>query len=223
MTDSVAAVAERPAEATTPRLTARGAATRARIIEAAAELMRAQGVAGTTFDEIRAASGTSKSQLYHHFPDKPALARAVVELRAETVLAANEQQLQRLNSLAGLRRWRDFIVQNVATRNGAYGCMLGSLASELADRDDQARISLQGHFETWRSLFTDGLTRMVENGTLRPDADPETLATAIMAALQGGYLLSQTAHDSGPMKVALDMAISHVQDFAAGAPATEQH
>ena len=192
-------------------LTARGVATRQRIIVAAADLMRAQGVAGTTLDQVRAASGTSKSQLYHHFPDKSALARAVVELRAETVLEANEQQLRRLDSLSGLRRWRDFIVQNVAVHNGAYGCMLGSLASELADRDDQARTALQHHFETWRQLFIDGLARMIENHTLRADADPDELATAVMTALQGGYLLSQTAHDATPMKIALDMAIRHIE------------
>jgi TetR/AcrR family transcriptional regulator, transcriptional repressor for nem operon len=207
-------MADAPVDDRSRRLTARGAATRKRIVVAAADLMRAQGVAGTTFDEISAASGTSKSQLYHHFPDKPSLARAVVELRAETVLDANQQQLRRLNSLAGLRRWRDFIVQNVAMRDGVYGCMLGSLASELADRDEQARTSLQRHFEAWRQLFIDGLTRMIDNDTLRPEADPDQLATAIMAALQGGYLLSQTAHDSTPMQVALDMAINHVQDFA---------
>lgn len=213
-------MAEAPGDARPGRLTARGAATRKRIITAAADLMRAKGVAGTTFDEVSAASGTSKSQLYHHFPDKPSLARAVVELRAETVLEANEQQLRRLSSLAGLKRWRDFIVQNVAMRDGAYGCMLGSLASELADRDDQARISLQQHFETWRRLFIDGLARMIDNATLRPDADPDQLATAIMAALQGGYLLSQTAHNSIPMQVALDMAIDHVRDFATTPPPT---
>jgi AcrR family transcriptional regulator len=212
-------MAEAHAEDRPSRLTARGAATRERIISAGADLMRAQGVAATSLDQVRAASGTSKSQLYHHFSDKTELARAVIELRAETVLSANEQQLRRLNSLAGLRRWRDFIVQNVAMRDGAYGCMLGSLASELADRDDQARIALQHHFDTWRQLFVDGLTRMRGDGRLRADADPEQLATALMAALQGGYLLAQTAHSSTPMQIALDMAISYVEEFATSSSA----
>ena len=81
-------MADAPMDHRSSRLTARGAATRKRIVAAAADLMRAKGVAGATFDEISAASGASKSQLYHHFPDKPSLARAVVELRAEAVLDA---------------------------------------------------------------------------------------------------------------------------------------
>ena len=46
---------------------------------------------------------------------------------------------------------------------------------------------------------------MRDNGELRDDIDAPTMATSVMAAVQGGYLLAQTAHDSTPMKMALDM------------------
>jgi AcrR family transcriptional regulator len=52
------------------RLTAREAATRDRIVLAAADLMYAKGVNATTLDDVRAATGTSKSQLYRHFPTR---------------------------------------------------------------------------------------------------------------------------------------------------------
>lgn len=67
--------------------TARGAATRARIVEAASELMYVRGVAATTLDNIMAASGVSKSQLYHHFPDKDALVRQVIDRQSNRLLA----------------------------------------------------------------------------------------------------------------------------------------
>jgi AcrR family transcriptional regulator len=197
-----------------PRLTRRGLATRERIVGAAANLMHTRGVNATTLDDVRIASGTSKSQLYRHFPDKESLVQAVISLRAEEVLERHRQRLERLNSLRGLEIWRDAVVQRNALRNGAYGCELGSLASELADQDEAARTSLNDHFRTWEGLLAAGLTRMVESGALRPDADPQVLATGLMAALQGGYLLAQTARDVGPMQVALDMAIAHVKSFA---------
>ncbi|WP_345125010.1 helix-turn-helix domain-containing protein [Streptomyces chiangmaiensis] len=50
--------------------------TRSRIVEAAAELFHVDGVHAVTLDDVRAASGTSKSQLYHHFADKDELVRA---------------------------------------------------------------------------------------------------------------------------------------------------
>jgi AcrR family transcriptional regulator len=194
-----------------PRLTARGAATRARILRAAAGLMHEKGVAATTLDDVRAASGTSKSQLYGHFPDKDALVREVISLQAAEVLARNERQLRRLDSFRGLELWRDAVVRQNAVRGGAYGCALGSLANELADQDEDARAALAGHFGAWKKLLAAGLERMRQNGALRDDADPDELATGIMAALQGGYLLAQTERSTEPMEIALDMALAHVR------------
>ncbi|WP_352249375.1 TetR/AcrR family transcriptional regulator [Amycolatopsis nalaikhensis] len=195
------------------RRTARGEATRARILRAAVDLMTVKGVAATTLDDVRAASSTSKSQLYHHYPDKDALVQDVIEFQAEEVLTTQAEQLRRLNSIRGLERWRDAIVQRSALRNGAYGCRLGSLASELSDQNERARSALAGHFETWQGLITDGLRRMRDAGKLRPEADPERLAIGLMGALQGGYLLAQTEHDVKPMRIAVDMAIDHIRGF----------
>lgn len=197
------------------RRTARGEATRARILRAAVDLMTVKGVAATTLDDVRAASSTSKSQLYHHYPDKDALVQDVIEYQAEDVLTGQAEQLRRLSSIRGLERWRDAIVQRSALRNGAHGCRLGSLASELSDQNERARSALAGHFETWRGLLVDGLRRMRDAGKLRPDADPERLAIGLMGALQGGYLLAQTEHDVKPMRIALDMAIDHIRSYQA--------
>ncbi|WP_308208106.1 TetR/AcrR family transcriptional regulator [Actinomadura madurae] len=194
-----------------PRLTRRGAATRRRIIEAAAELMYVKGVSSTTLDEVRAASGTSKSQLYTHFADKEQLVRAVVRLRAEEIMEREHAALQRLRSFNGLVRWRDAIVQRNALQKGAYGCILGSIAGEVSDRDEVARLALDKTFEEWENLIEAGLRRMQDARTLTADADPRKLAVGLMAALQGGYLLAQTAHDVTPMEIALDMALDHVR------------
>jgi len=212
---SLAAVVDQPVRNEGVRLTARGAATRERIVLAAAELMAAKGVAATTLDEVRVASGTSKSQLYHHFAAKEALVREVVTHQAGVVLDRQYQLLRDVSSFAGLRRWRDAVLQRNMLRSGAHGCEIGTLAAELSDTDEAARQALAGHFATWEGLLADGFRRMRDNGTLRADADPATLSVAVMAAVQGGYLLAQTAHDAEPMRVALDMALAHVETFKA--------
>lgn len=186
--------------------------------------MYVKGVAATTLDDVRVASGVSKSQLYHHFVDKDALVREVIALHASQLLERQQQLLQRLNSLHGLQLWRDALVQRNALRHGAYGCPLGSLANELADQSEDARITLAAHFSNWEALLAAGLERMRENGVLRPETDAVKLATGIMAALQGGYVLAQTARDTTPMEIALDMALDHVRTYAAeSVAATEQH
>ena len=205
------------------RLTARGKVTRDRIVATANQLMLAQGVASTTFEEIKAAAGVSKSQLYFHFPDKDTLVAAVVRARAAHVIEREERQLGRLNSIRGLERWRDALVSTNASNGSAFGCGIGALASELADHGDEAREVIQQTFARWQELLQAGVQRMIDRGTLSPEADAETLAIELLAALQGGYLLAQSARDSAPMRVALDMAIDHVRSFAtAPAPATRR-
>jgi AcrR family transcriptional regulator len=182
-------------------------------VQAAADLMYVKGVNATTLDDVRAASGTSKSQLYQHFADKDALVRDVIGLQAQKVLDREQQRLRRLNSFSGLQRWRNALIQLNGLQNGAYGCALGSLANEVADQDEIARSVLAATFATWADLIADGLRRMQDNGSLKPDADPDKLAAGLMAALQGGYLLAQTARDIKPMEVALDMALDHIKTY----------
>lgn len=192
------------------RLTARGAATRDRIVRAAADLMHVGGVSGTTMDQVIEASGTSKSQLYHYFADKDALVAAVIKLQAGRVMERQEPHLEQLSTLADLRRWRDAVVDIVAERHGAYGCAIGSLVSEIADQSEPARILLASTLRTWESYLSAGLARMQENGELPADVVPDELATGIMAAYQGGYLLSQASHSARPLALALDQAINHL-------------
>src|ERR1700748_3117176 len=100
-------------------LTARGAETRDRIVHAAADLMYVKGVHATTLDDIRAATGVSKSQLYRHFPDKDALVHAVIDRRGQEVLQRETQRLERLSSFSGLIRWRNALIQVNSLQNGA--------------------------------------------------------------------------------------------------------
>jgi AcrR family transcriptional regulator len=175
--------------------------------------MYVKGVHATTLDDIREATGTSKSQLYRHFPDKDALVHAVIALRGQQVMDRETERLGRLSSFNGLVRWRNALIQANSLQNGAYGCGLGSMANELADQDEEARVTLAGLFRTWEGLLSDGLRRMQAKGTLSADADPGQLAIGLMAALQGGYLLANIAHDVRPMEIALDLALEQVKSF----------
>ena len=197
------------------RLTARGAKTRARIVTAAADLMYIQGVGGTTLDEVLAASGVSKSQLYHHFDGKDALVRAVIDHVGERVIERERGALGHVSTLAGLRRWRDALVANNALRHGAYGCALGSLASEVSDHDDVARRALSHLFTEWQGLLAGVLRRLQDSGALPPQAPVDQLATGLMGALQGGYMLAQTARDVTPMATSIDMALAHIESLSA--------
>jgi len=190
-------------------LTARGAATRSRIIEAAADLIYAHGVERTSLDDVMAASDVSKSQLYHYFADKDALALEVIARQTERVLAAQEPHLGALDSLRALRAWGQAIIR-LNEQVHMRGCPLGSLANELANTSEGARKRLADSFSMWGERIENGLAKMQERGELGASADPRDLALALLSAVEGGLLLSKTTHSSRPLEIAIDMAIDHV-------------
>jgi AcrR family transcriptional regulator len=204
-----------------PRLTSRGAATRERIVAGAAALNNERGVASTSLDDIMAATRTSKSQLYHYFTDKDALVVEVIRRQLDQIIIGQEAELRGLQTWEGLQRWRDHLVEGTRATGGIGGCPLGSLVGELADQSESARETLAICFSEWEAYLIDGFTAMREGGLISREADPTELAVTVMTALQGGLLLAQTTRDARPLELALDMAIGHVQRFAAVRPGTQ--
>jgi TetR/AcrR family transcriptional repressor of nem operon len=189
--------------------TARSAATRSRVVNAAADLIYARGVDRTSLGDVMAESGVSKSQLYHYFDDKDALVLEVINLQTERVLHAQQPHLGAPDSLKALRLWRDAMVR-LNKRAGSRGCPIGSLSSELANDSEAARKRLAASFAMWSDSIEQGLAKMRERGALSPSANPHELAVALLSAVQGGFLLSKTTQTSRPLEIAIDMAIDHI-------------
>lgn len=196
------------------KLTAKGRQTRARIIETAAVLMHEQGVAETTIEHVRDAAGVSSSQVYHYFADKQALVLAVIDYQSDRIVGGQQPMFDRLDTLEGLRAWRDFVVEHQRSLGCRGGCPLGSLGVELAELDDTARARVAASFARWEAGIRSGLRAMDTSGRLAPHADPEALAMALLAALQGGLLLTQLNRDTRPLEQALDAVLSLVASLA---------
>lgn len=202
-----------PVPAGEPRLTAKGARTRLRIVAAAAELMNDTSVAGTTVEQVRDAAGVSSSQIYHYFADKQALVKAVIAYQNDTVVGGQEPLFDKLDTLDGLRAWRDAIVELQRQRRCRGGCPMGTLGSELAEIDAEARADLAGGFNRWAAGLRRGYQAMYDRGDLVAEADPGKLATATLAALQGGLLLTQLNRDTEPLESALDVILDHLRSL----------
>jgi AcrR family transcriptional regulator len=195
-------------------LTSKGLATRSRIVEAAADLVLARGVGGTSLDDIRAGTATSKSQLFHYFPGgKRDLVGAIAALQYERVLEAQRPFLDELDTWEAWEGWRDAVVAHYSSQP-SWGCPIGALASELMGNDSALGAEVAASMDRWRGYLQAGLTRMRAAGRLRGDADPERLALAILASLQGGLLLTQTMQSATPLEAALDVALSALRALA---------
>ncbi|MFG1708663.1 TetR family transcriptional regulator C-terminal domain-containing protein [Nonomuraea sp. M3C6] len=140
-------------------------------------------------------------------------AEETVEARLGRLLAIQEPLLNNLHSVRDLVQWRDEVVRLGQRRDDGI-CPLGDLAELLADGDGAGRSAVRAGLAAWESLLAGGLTRIRESGELAADADPERLATSLMAALQGGLLLARTTRDVRRLEVALDIALGYVRAHA---------
>lgn len=191
--------------------TAKGLATRERIVDAASTLILEHGVESAKLEDIQAAAHVSASQLYHYFDDKSALILAVIDHQTEFVLGTHRTVLDRLDSFEALEEWRDLIVDSIESQHCIGGCPLGSLAGSLAESDPIARAALAASFAEWERLLRVGLETMRDRGELRADIDAESLAVSILAGVQGGLLLSQTRRDSRSVRTAVDASIAYLK------------
>jgi TetR/AcrR family transcriptional repressor of nem operon len=192
--------------------TGRGRASRERIVDRAAALFAERGVAGTSLDEVLAAAGAGKSQLYHYFRGRDQLVEAAVAHRCTQVLAGLTQALGSVESLAELERALAGFVAGFE-QMGLPGCPIGSLASEVAGRNEGARRQAAAAFDAWEQLLADALTRMRDQGELRADTSPGALATALLASIEGGMLLSQTRKDPASLRIAVAAALAYVRTY----------
>jgi TetR/AcrR family transcriptional repressor of nem operon len=202
-------------EDTTVPSTPRGRATHARILGAASELFYCRGLHNTSIGDVRQAAAVSGSQLTHYFPDRRALVRRVIAARRNEVVDFHTGgRLSRLDSFQALQDWADFNVQKQLDMGCFGGCTFGSLVGELVPSDDDYRTDLVAVYDEWIALFRSALSAMRKRGELRPDSDPRHLARVLVAAHQGGSLLTQTTRSVNPLRDSLNHAVQYVASFA---------
>src|ERR1700692_1821352 len=199
------------------RLTAKGRATRDRIVQAAAELIVTEGLSASSMENVRKAASVSGSQLAHYFADKSALIRAVIRRQIEVVLDFHRQpKLGGLESLDDFERWIDLnmrYLRQIGTsgRTPTYH----ALNAQLAKSDDTTRTTLAAGYRRWIELLEDAILRMKDAGARVAEADPRDLALAIVSAHQGGATLAFTYRAEWPHAHATRFAINYLRSFAA--------
>lgn len=191
-------------------LTAKGWATRQRIIEGAATEIRQRGVSATTLDDIRARTQTSKSQLFHYFPDgKDQLLLAVAEQEAQTVLDDQQPHLGALTSWAAWQRWRDAVVDRYR-RQGQH-CPLAVLMSEIGRTTSGAQAVTSALIRQWHDEIAAGVRHMQSQGKVADGLDADRVAAAMLAGIQGGVGIMLATGDLSYLEAALDVGIDSLR------------
>jgi len=200
-------VQKRPGPA--KRLTRKGEATRARIVDGAAAEFRRRGVADTTLDHVIERTETGKGQLFHYFPGgREELLVAVAEHEAERVLTDQQPHLSRLAARADWEAWREAVVARY--RRQGDECPLSMLVSQIGRNSPAARAVTATLLRDWEAELAAGIRRSHESGALAAGHDPDRGAAALVAAIQGGVVILLATGEIDHLEAALDLVLAHL-------------
>src|SRR5204863_1940339 len=139
---------------------AKGAATRDQILDAASRLIHPQGYHGTSLDDVLRESGVGKGNFYYHFRSKEDLGFAILD---QLVNRFVERTLEPCFSdpaaarLEQIRCFLDRVLDAQRKSNCVGGCFMGNLACELSDVHEGFRARLATVFKKWRGCLTTAL------------------------------------------------------------------
>ncbi|RYE41811.1 MAG: TetR/AcrR family transcriptional regulator [Hyphomicrobiales bacterium] len=188
------------------RLTAKGAATKQRIVEAAASLVRQNGASETNLDSVLAATSTSKSQLFHYWPEgRNGLLLAVADHEADQVLAAQRPYIDDLSTWSVWEEWRKAVMRHYIEL-GEH-CPLGALTSELGNFSPEARSVVSDLYDTWEGALMHGVQALLRGDQTSADLSVRDTARSILTAIQGGVVMLRATGRIAYLETALNSSL----------------
>jgi AcrR family transcriptional regulator len=184
--------------------------TRARIIKKAAELFNQKGYAGSSMSDIMKATGLQKGGIYNHFNSKNELALEAFDYayrcssqRVWEAVRKKTNAIERLQALVSV--YLDY-VDNPPISGG---CPIMNTAIESDDTNPMLRARAQQAVTEWRSLISRIIQKGIKKGEIRPNVEPDAIATIVISTVEGAIMMSKLYQDT----IHLERAISYLKDY----------
>ena len=197
-----------------PEVTAEPA--KLRIIRAASELFRKQGVYQTSPDEIIEASGTGKGQFYHYFKNKEGLIHAVLRYHLDAIESRTFPVDCDVDSWEALQSWFSAQIELQKMFWMTRACPIGTIGNNVTEHDELIRQDVARIFDVMTRKLGNFFRNEKAAGRLAKEADEEALATLCVAAMQGAMLLCKVARTIRAAEQVASEALAYVRSYRVG-------
>mgnify|MGYP002336028023 CR=1 FL=1 len=188
----------------------KGERTREWILNRAAEVFNTQGAAGTSLSDIMHATGLQKGGIYNHFESKDALALASFD-RAATLVAQRFAPVWRETGIAALIAFVETFRGYGSAPPLAGGCPILNTATDSDDTHPLLRARASAAAAGWQAQLRAVTEEGQRRGEIHYDVDAESLATVVVATLEGGLMLSKLHGDPAHLERAADHLRGHIE------------
>lgn len=173
-----------PMHAATASQTSKGASTRERLVEHAAELAGRYGLEGVTIGDLASAAGMSKSGVFAHFGSRDDLLRDTLDsIAAQFVGRVLQPALARPRGLARLRALAEYWI--IWIERHPDGCVFLSAMLEYDGRPGPMRDHVAALSGAWRQNIERAVQMAVDSGELAAATDVELTAFQLQSMVEG--------------------------------------
>lgn len=186
------------------------------IIEKTAPIFNAKGYAGTSLNDMMAATGLTKGSIYGNFGNKD-----------EVALAAFDHNIQRVFLLLKTRiNKQETIIEKLKVYTETYsnffdipflsaGCPLLNTATEVDDTHPVLRDKVNEMIARWKNSLTNLLKKGIETKELKPDINIEEFVTVLVSLIEGGVMQAKVSGQITPLKITMQYLDKMILDLKA--------
>jgi len=188
-----------------------GTTAKDKLLDASLSVIREQGFAATTVDDLCARAGVTKGAFFHHFDSKDALGVAAVEHWSRYAAALFEGEAYRQAS-DGLGRVRAYLALRKSLIRGdvsQFTCLAGTMVQEAYASHPAIRAACQACIFGHAGRLADDFAAALNERGVRGDVTADSLAAHTQCVLQGAFILAKA---SGDGQVAID-SIEHLERY----------
>jgi TetR/AcrR family transcriptional regulator, transcriptional repressor for nem operon len=173
-----------------PKSKTKGQQTRQRIVAEAAAIFNQRGYEGSSLADLMKATGLEKGGIYRHFSSKEELAAEAFDYTWAEVRRARQPGL---DAKANGVEWLKQLIANFIDRRSpvAGGCPILNTAIEADDGNPVLRARVSKALRAWVAQLQSIVADAAKRGDVRPGVDPKTVATLIVATLEGALMMSR--------------------------------
>jgi len=174
---------------------------RQRLLEAAFSEIHKHGFQGMRVDAILEKTDLTKGAFYHHFSSKQALGIAVVdELIHGKITDIWLDTLNKSNDpISAIQDAFEKSAECYGMDILMLGCPLNNLAQEMSPINEEFRLHINKIFHHWHVALVGVLQRGIQTGNIVGDIDPQSVATFILACVEGSIGLAKNERDLAPI------------------------
>jgi TetR/AcrR family transcriptional repressor of nem operon len=159
------------------------------LLQRCANTFKRLGYHGTTMDALSSACGLTKASFYHHYPNKEALLRDVLDwtherLKQSLFSIAFDESLAPQERLTSMGRKAKRLFQD-----DSIGCLMGVVAVDATYGKVELMEPIRRFLDDWTAAFAKLYS------TTHPPAEAHNLARQLVADFEGAILLARIYGD----------------------------